>query len=73
MFASYEHPTNIIRMLLKSLSAFHPNGRCMINSADDNKEQNPGQTEREHNMYDRLDKTQFFSVADGFVSFMRTF
>ena len=45
----------------------------MINSADDDKEQIPGQTEREHKMYDRLDETQNFPVADGFVSFTRTF
>ena len=73
MFAPDKHPTNIIRILPKSLSAYHPNRRPMINSADDDKEQNPGQTERDHKMYDRLDETQSFPVAIGFVSFTRTF
>jgi hypothetical protein len=45
----------------------------MINSSDSNEEHDPGQTEREHDMYDRLDETKNFSVADGFVSFTRTF
>ena len=44
----------------------------MINSAGDDKEQNPGQTEREHKMYNRLDETQSFPVANGFVSFTQT-
>jgi hypothetical protein len=44
----------------------------MINSSDGDEEHNPGQTEREHDMYDRLDETKNFSVADGFVSFTRT-
>ena len=70
---THKDPTKIIRILPKSLSAHHPNGRCMINSADDNREQNPGQTEHEHKMYNRLDKTQSFPVADSFVSFTRTF
>ena len=45
----------------------------MINSFDDNKDHDPGQTEREHEMYDRLDKTKDFPVADGFVSFTQMF
>ena len=45
----------------------------MINSSNYDKEQNPGQTERKHEMYNHLDETQSFPVADGFVSFMRTF
>ena len=45
----------------------------MINSSDSDEEHNPGQTEREHDMYDQLDETKNFSVADGFVSFTRTF
>ena len=45
----------------------------MINSSDGDEEHNPGQTEREHDMYDQLDETKNFSVADGFVSFTRTF
>jgi hypothetical protein len=69
MFAPDKHPSNIIHILPKSLSAYHPDGRCMINSSDDDKEQNLGQTEREHKMYDWLDETQIFPVADGFVRF----
>jgi hypothetical protein len=34
---------------------------------------NPGQTEREHKMYDQLDETQTFQVADSFFSFAWTF
>jgi hypothetical protein len=45
----------------------------MINSFNDDKEHDPGQTEREHEMYNRLDETKDFPVADGFVSFTRTF
>jgi hypothetical protein len=33
----------------------------------------PGQTEHKHEMYDRLDETQTFQVANGFVRFTRTF
>ena len=44
----------------------------MINSFDDNKEHDLGQTECEHKMYNQLDKTKDFPVADGFVSFTRT-
>ena len=45
----------------------------MINSSDGDEEQDPGQTERKHGMYDRLDETKNFSVADSFVSFTRMF
>ena len=44
----------------------------MINSSDGDEEHDPGQTERKHDMYDRLDETKNFPVADGFVSFTRT-
>ena len=73
MFTPDEQPTVIIRILPKSSAAYHPNGRRMINSSDDDKEHNPGQTECEHDMYDRLEETKNFPVADGFVSFTRTF
>ena len=66
-------PTDIICILPKSLAAYHPNGRQKINSADDDNEHDPGRTEREHAMYDNLDETQNFPVANGFVSFTRTF
>ena len=45
VFTPDKHPTNIICILPKSLAAYHLDGRCMINSFDDNKEQNPGQTD----------------------------
>jgi hypothetical protein len=45
----------------------------MINSSDDNKKHNPGQTEREHQLYNQPDETNSFAVADGFVSFTRRF
>ncbi len=45
----------------------------MINSSEGDEEHDPGQTEREHDMYNRLDETKNFSVADGFVRFTRTF
>jgi len=73
MFTPDKQPTNIIHTLPESLAAYHPNGQRMINSFDDDVEHDPGQTERKHDMYDRLDKTKNFPVADGFVSFMRTF
>ena len=60
-------------ILPKSLAAYHPNGRRKINPADDGDKHNPGQTKREHAMYDKLNETQNFPVADGFVSFTRTF
>jgi hypothetical protein len=73
MFSPDDTPTDIIRILPKSLAAYHPNGRQRINSVDDNDEHNPGQTEREHAIYDKLDKTQNFPITDGFGSFTRTF
>jgi len=53
----------------------HPDRRHMINSSDEDKEHDPGQTEDKHQMYDRLDETKAkdFLVADGFVSFMWKF
>jgi hypothetical protein len=73
MFSPDDTPTDIIHILPKSLAAYHPNGQRRINSADNNDEHDPRQTKREHAMYDKLDKTQNFPVADGFVSFTRTF
>jgi hypothetical protein len=73
MFTPDEQPTVIICILPKSLAAYHPGRRRMINSSDGDEEHDPGQTEREHDMYDRLDETKNFSVADGFVSFTRMF
>jgi hypothetical protein len=73
MFSSDNSPTDIIRILPKSLAAHHPDGRRKINSADDGDKHDPGQTEREHAMYDRLNETRDFPIADGFVSFTRTF
>jgi hypothetical protein len=73
MFTPKEHSSDIIRILSKSLAAYHPDGQCKFNSSDDNKEHNLGQTECKHEMYDQLDETQTFQVANGFVSFTRTF
>jgi len=73
MFTPDEQPTIIIHILPKYLAAYHPDRRRMINSSDGDEEHDPGQTEREHDMYNRLDETKNFSVADGFVSFTRTF
>jgi len=38
MFTPDKQPTNIICILPKSLAAYHPDGRCMIKSFDDNEE-----------------------------------
>ena len=73
MFQPDDSPNDIIRILPKSLAAYHPNGRRRINSVDDDDKHDPGQTEREHAMYNKLDETQNLPVADGFVSFTRTF
>jgi hypothetical protein len=73
LFIPNENSTDIIRILPKSLATYHPDGRQKINSADNDDEHNPGQTEREHAMYDQLNKTQDFLVANGFVSFTWTF
>ena len=73
MFHPDDSPTDVIRILPKSLAAYHLDGRQRINSADDDDEQDPGQTKREHAMYDKLDETQDFPVAYRFVSFTWTF
>ena len=73
MISPDDTPTAVIRILPKSLAAYHPNGRRRIDSVDDDDAHDPGQTEREHAMYGKLDETQNFPVADGFVSFTRTF
>ena len=73
LFTPDENSTNIIHILPKSLAAYHPDGRWKINSTEDNDEHNPGQTEREHTMYDQLNETQNFPVADGFVSLTQIF
>ena len=73
MFSSDDSPTDIIRILPKSLAAYHPDERQKINSANDDDEHDPGQTEREHATYDRLNETKDLPVTDGFVSFTRTF
>jgi hypothetical protein len=51
LFTPDKNPTGIIRILPKSLAAYHPNARQKINSADEDDEHNPGQTEREHTLY----------------------
>jgi hypothetical protein len=73
MFKTDEHSPNVIRILPKSLAAYHPYEQREIDSSDDDEEHNPGQTERKHKMYDRLDETQPFAVANGLVSFTQTF
>ena len=73
MFSSDDSPTDIIRILPKSLAAYLPNERQKINSAEGNDEHNPGQTEREHATYDQLNETQDFPIANSFVGFTRTF
>jgi hypothetical protein len=45
----------------------------MINFFDDDEENDPRQTECKHKMYDQLDETKDFPVADSFVSFTQTF
>jgi len=52
MFTPDEQPTVIICILPKSLAAYHPDGRRMINSSDGDEEHDPGQTECKHDMYD---------------------
>ena len=73
MFQPDDSPTDIIRSLPKSLAAYHPDGQKRINSADDDDKHDPRKTEREHAMYDKLDETQDFPVADRFVGFTRIF
>jgi hypothetical protein len=72
-FSPDDNPTDIICILPKSLAAYHPDGRRRINSADDDDEHYPGQTERKHAIYNQLNETQDFPIADSFVSFTRTF
>ena len=52
MFTPNKHSSNVIRILLKSLAAYHPDQQHMINSSGNDKEHNPGQMEHEHQMYD---------------------
>ena len=73
LFTPDKNSTNIIHILPKSLAAYHPEGRWKINSTEDDDEHHPGQTKCEHTMYDQLNETQNFPVADGFVSLTRTF
>jgi hypothetical protein len=73
MFTPDKHSSNIIRILLTSLAAYHPNRQPVINSSDDNNEHNTGQMERKHQVYNQLDKASSFAVADGFVIFTMTF
>ncbi len=73
MFTPKEHSSDIIRILPKSLAAYYPDGQPKIDSSNDDKEHDTGQTKRKHEMYDQLDETQTFQVVDGFVSFTWTF
>jgi hypothetical protein len=73
VFTPKEHSSDVIRILPKSLAAYHLDGGRKINPSNNDKEHNLGQTEREHEMYDQLDETQTFQVADSFVSFRRTY
>ncbi len=73
MIMPKEHSSDVIHILSKSLAAYHPDGQCMINSSNNNKEHDLGQTECKHEMNDRLDKTKNFQVGNGFVNFTRTF
>ena len=73
LFSPDGSPTNIIRILPKSLAAYYPDGQRTINPAYDNNEHDPGKTDSEHAMYNRLNKTQDFPIANSFVSFTRTF
>ena len=66
-------PTEVIRILPKTLAAYNNDGRRIINSTDDDEDPDQGRTEREHTMYDKLKETQDFPVADGTVTFTRTF
>jgi hypothetical protein len=73
IFNPDDSPTKSIRILPKSLATHQPNRQQRINPAGNEDDHDPGQTEREHAMYDKLDETQDFPVADGVVSFTRTF
>jgi hypothetical protein len=73
MFSPDNTPTDIICILPKSLATYHPKGQQRINSADNDDKHDPGQTKCKHAIYDKLDETQNFPVAVGFVSFTRTY
>jgi hypothetical protein len=73
MFKTDEHSPDVICILPKALALCHPNEQHKIDSFNDDKEPNPGQTECKHKMYDQLDETQPFAVANGLVSFTQTF
>jgi hypothetical protein len=70
MFTPDELSPDVVCIPTKSLSAYYPDERLMINSFDNDKYHNPGQIEGEHQMHDQLNKTTNFPVlADGFVTF----
>jgi hypothetical protein len=73
MFKTDEHSPDVIHILPKSLAAYHLNEQRKIDSSDDDKEHNPGQTECKHEMYDQFDETQPFAVVNSLVSFTPTF
>jgi hypothetical protein len=50
MFKTDKHSPEVIRILPKSLAAYHPNEQHKIDSSDDDKEHNPGQTESKQNV-----------------------
>lgn len=72
IFTPNKDSTNIVCIFPKSLTTYHHTDRLTINSATNDGEHNPGQTEREHAMYNKLNETQDFLIADGFVSFTIT-
>jgi hypothetical protein len=47
--------------------------RIALPATNDNQEQTPGQWEQDDIAYDNLAKTANFSIANGFISFTRTF
>jgi hypothetical protein len=63
MFKTDEHSPDVIRILPQSLAVDHLDEQNKINSSNDDKEHNPGQTECKHKTYDQLDETQTFAVA----------
>jgi hypothetical protein len=69
MFKIDGHSPDVIRILPKSLAVYHPNEQYKISSSNNDKEHNPRQTECKRKLYDQLDETQTFVVADGFISF----
>ena len=50
-----------------------PRQRIALHATDNNQTRTPGQREKDNIAYDNLDETAKFTVADGFVSFTRTF